>query len=269
MPKPRRTQNQTEYEHQLNRLKRALREVAKEGYNVPAIELLIGEKPKHITKKYLSKLKQITRNVIRAKSTFEGDISPQERRKLERKRKRKLDKLIREEEERRQRLEEEERQRREEEERRKQEEEEREAMGWTVINSLLSDLEANATNRGLQKVCEKLEEVIANLIANFGVYEVYVALKELGFDRASDLYDFVLSFPSDQGVYIVEYRIERFIGQAFGKYMNGDDKKEKEEKIKEYETNKKDRKETSNKEFIDYSAEDWVVPEDNVEDFPW
>lgn len=77
--KTRKTINQLEYEKQVRRIKRAIREGVKQGY-IFNIDFEIPEKPKRITKKYLEKLSKITRSDIYAKAVVvdygTGEITP-------------------------------------------------------------------------------------------------------------------------------------------------------------------------------------------------
>lgn len=250
--KAKQTKNQQGYAKQVRRLRDAIREIRREGYyNVPDLNVLIGDKPRRITKAYISKLKGIKRNDIRAMSSYTGDVSPFERRKQERIARRSKQNQARDEEIRRE----------------EQKRKEQEAMGWTAINNLMSDLEANATNNGLKHICERLEEVISSIVAKYGSYQVYLALENYGWDKCTTILDFVLQYPSDEGVIIVEYRVLKFIQDVLGVNMPNDEFKYFYD-VDSFETHKKERKESSNESFVDYSSDDWIVP-DNVEDFPW
>lgn len=77
--KTRKTKNQLEYEKQVRRIKRAIREGVKQGY-IFNIDFEMPEKPKRITKKYLEKISKITRSDIYAKAVVvdydTGEITP-------------------------------------------------------------------------------------------------------------------------------------------------------------------------------------------------
>ena len=66
--KPRKSEVRIQYEKQERRIKRALRELGKQGWR---IAFNLPEKPKRITKKAVEKLAQVTRSFLRSKGTYE------------------------------------------------------------------------------------------------------------------------------------------------------------------------------------------------------
>ena len=67
MPKTK-TQNQREYDKQINRIKRAVRDLEKEGFYLEDTPII--KKPKRITQKAIRDLKQIERKDLRRKAKF-------------------------------------------------------------------------------------------------------------------------------------------------------------------------------------------------------